>query len=59
MKNNHIGLLTFKIMIIATPNTEARLTLQEIRTASKDVLVAYSGSDTLDLNKVNISNLED
>ncbi|MBN2864231.1 MAG: hypothetical protein JXN62_13770, partial [Bacteroidales bacterium] len=47
------------IMISATLNAEARLTLQEIRTASKDVLVAYFTSDTLDLNEVNISNLQD
>ncbi|NLO01825.1 MAG: hypothetical protein GX126_05825, partial [Bacteroidales bacterium] len=45
--------------VCATINAEAKLTLQEVRSASRDVLVVFFTSDTLNLTEVDISNRSD
>lgn len=57
MKNNIIRLVAVISMTLATINAQAKLTLQEIRSASKDVLVVFFTSDTLNLSEVDISNV--
>ena len=43
--------------MLSTLSTQAKLTLQEIRSASKDVLVVFFTSDTLNLSEADISNV--
>jgi len=47
----------FTLFLVVT--TEAKLTLQEIRTADDHVIVLFYTSDTLDVYEVNIGNKED
>jgi hypothetical protein len=55
-KKNSFRAFVIISMIFATFNAAAKLTLQEIRSASKDVLVVFFTSDTLNLTEVDISN---
>ncbi|HPI69043.1 MAG TPA: glycoside hydrolase family 9 protein [Bacteroidales bacterium] len=55
-KKNSFRAFVIISLIFATINAEAKLTLQEIRSASKDVLVVFFTSDTLNLTEVDISN---
>ncbi len=48
--------LTIIVVLYNFSIAEAKLTLQEVRTASRDVQVAFFTSDTLNLNEVNIEN---
>lgn len=59
VKKNSFRVLAGISMMFATLNSEARLTLQEIRTASKNVLAVFFTSDTLNLTKVDISNVSE
>jgi endoglucanase len=45
------------LMMLSSFNAQAKLTLQEIRSAKKDVLVVFFTSDTLNLTEVDISNV--
>ena len=56
VKNNIFRVFAIISMIFATLNAEAKLTLQEVRSASKDVLVVFFTSDTLNLTEADISN---
>jgi endoglucanase len=49
--------LTVVFVFCSVLQIEAKLTLQEIRSASKDVLVVFFTSDTMDINEVDISDL--
>jgi endoglucanase len=59
MKNNILRVVTIISMMLSTLNSQAKLTLQEIRSASKDVLVVFFTSDTLNLSEVDISNISE
>jgi endoglucanase len=52
-----LALCFFLILSAANP-VNAKLTLQEIRTASKNVVVVYFTSDTLNVNEIDISKPE-
>ena len=51
--------LTIIILLYSFSLSEAKLTLQEVRTASKNVLVAFFTSDTIDVNEVDIENVSE
>ena len=59
MKKTGLRLFTLIIVVCTTINAEAKLTLQEVRSASRDVLVVFFTSDTLNLTEVDISNRSD
>lgn len=48
-------LIVFAAMVLASALAQAKLTFQEIRTASDNVIELYFTSDTLDVNEVDIS----
>jgi len=50
-------LCIFLLGLLITLTAEAKLSFQEIRTASKDVLVVFFKSDTILMDEVNTSNL--
>src|SRR5450759_5832055 len=52
-----LTLAIFAVILInySVSGAKVGLTLQEVRTASKNILVAYFTSDTLNLNEVDIS----
>lgn len=56
MKKLLFTLLSFLLIMISIQTADAKLTLKEVRTASKNVLVAFFTSDTLNVNEVDISN---
>ncbi len=56
MFRNFTAFLTTIILFYNFSSAEAKLSLQEVRTASRDVLVAFFTSDTLNLNEVKIEN---
>ncbi|HEX2969102.1 MAG TPA: glycoside hydrolase family 9 protein [Bacteroidales bacterium] len=58
MKRNIRSAAVISMMLLSL-NTQAKLTLQEIRSAAKDVLVVFFTSDTLNLPEVDISNTSD
>ena len=49
------SLLTFSFAVLLSLSASAKLTFQEIRTASNNVIELYFISDTLDINEVDIS----
>ena len=49
-------LLTFAFALLMSLSASARLTFQEIRTASNNVIELFFTSDTLDVNEVDLSN---
>ena len=50
------SLLTFSFALLLSLSASAKLTIQEIRTASNNVIELFYTSDTLDANEVDISN---
>jgi hypothetical protein len=51
---NKLAVLIVGLLLSLTAN--ANLSFQEIRTASKDILVVFFKSDTIDMDEVDISN---
>src|SRR5512145_3205838 len=56
MKRTLFALVSFLLILLSAQTADAKLTLKEVRTASKNVLVAFFTSDTLNINEVDISN---
>lgn len=56
MKKILFTLVTCLLVALSTETADAKLTLKEVRTASKNVLVAFFTSDTLDINEITIAN---
>ncbi len=52
-------ILSSLIILLNVSNTYAELTLKEVRTASKNILVAFFTSDIIDVNEADISNTKD
>ncbi len=50
MKTKTLKAFILITLILNTLSVDAKLTLIEIRSASKDILVAFFSSDTLNLN---------
>lgn len=57
MKTKTLTTFILFTLVFSTLSVDAKLTLSEIRSASKDILVAFFSSDTLDLNEADISDL--
>jgi endoglucanase len=57
MKKYLIVVTTLLLIACCKNSVEAKLTLQEVRSASSDVLVAFFTSDTLNINEVDISDV--
>ncbi|MBN2518943.1 MAG: glycoside hydrolase family 9 protein [Bacteroidales bacterium] len=51
--------ISFLILLLVNKNLFGKLTLQEIRTASNNIIVLYFTSDTINVNEVNIEKAED
>jgi len=52
-------ILTIIILLYSFSAVKAKLTLQEVRTASNDVLVAFFTSDTIDITEADIENISE